>query len=440
MIILYVLIALFIGWIWIDYFLQISIFSAKKLTELLLIFTAGAASSLMVYLIPPLVFEYLSGDFGHDLGYSIVEIGLVEECVKLVPFFIALVVFKARLKGPMDYLLFACVSALGFSSLENVFYFESSGPGAIIGRSILASLGHVCDSALAVYGFVLVRFHPKFKKNYMVIPLFIGLAAISHGFYDFWLIFDGAEAYGWIITILYFFVTVSIFATILNNALNNSILFSFHSVVDGANVLKRLMVNYGIVAGVALVLVLIVHGKGGVVGLVLTVCYVSFTIVVCSIRLSRFKLIPKRWNPIKLELPFSIESRDSQELFNSGFHVRVKGESFNEARINRFYQKQFYVYPLKKTNSTIKSRLIGTIKDKHFLENDTTYYEGQFPGYLNDVVLLRPKTNGKTEVNEKYPIVAIMVPVDRINWTNLVKKKQTFRFVEWAYLVPMTTA
>lgn len=437
MIALYALIALFIAWIWIDYFLQVTIFGAKKWTELVLIFCAGAVSSLLVFFVPPLIFDGLTGNFGEDLGYSVVEIGLVEELVKLVPFLVAFLIVKSRLKNPMDYLLFACLAALGFSSLENIFYFENYGVGAIIGRSILSLLGHMCDSALAIYGIVLVRFHPKFRKNYVVIPLFIALAAISHGFYDFWLMFDGAEAYGWVITILYFLVTVSIFATILNNGLNNSTQFTFHKVVDGAHVLKRLILNYGILLGATFILTLIMKGEHGIEGFIFNFSYVAFIIVVCCIRLSRFKLIPKRWNPIKLELPFSIDFAPTEAQLSRSFHIRVKGESFNEARVNAFYGKQCHIYPIKKTGSTIKSRLVGTVKAKHFLENDTTYYEANIPGYLNDTVLFRPKTSGKTEVNETYPIVALMVPVDRVNWTGQARKKQAFKFVEWVYLVPI---
>ena len=65
----------------------------------------------------------MKGDFYHDLIYSSVVIGFVEELVKIIPFLLLLKFFKF-IDEPYDYILYASSSALGFAFMENMIYFE----------------------------------------------------------------------------------------------------------------------------------------------------------------------------------------------------------------------------------------------------------------------------------------------------------------------------
>ncbi len=185
MIIAYTIIAIFIAWIWVDYYRLIDVFESEKLSYFILTFLLGASSVFIVlginrYFLDQFNFE-LNGEFVNDSFYSVFKVGVVEEFAKLVPFLILLAFFRKQLNEPIDYLAFICISALGFSAAENVMYFQKHGPDIITGRAILSTVGHMFDTALIGYG--IMRYH-FYSKKYGVFRLlaFFFLAALSHGF------------------------------------------------------------------------------------------------------------------------------------------------------------------------------------------------------------------------------------------------------------------
>ncbi len=183
-----------------------------------------------------------------------------------------------------------CVSALGFAATENVLYFNHYGAHIIIGRSALAAVSHMFDSALVAYGVILSVYRFK-NHSFFLIPGFFLLAALAHGFYDFWLIFTGVEASGWIVTFMYFMITLSWFSTILNNALNQSPFFTYKKNIKG-NKLGMILYAYYIAVFVAQFFMiwyeksLFSAGKALIGNLLM-----SIVILIIVFRLSRFKLI-----------------------------------------------------------------------------------------------------------------------------------------------------
>ncbi|WP_010662234.1 PrsW family intramembrane metalloprotease [Marinilabilia salmonicolor] len=442
MIFIYSIIALFIALIWIDYFRNIDIFEKENLIFILQTFLLGGASVFIVLGVNKLFLEdyglQLNGKILNDFVYSTVQIGVLEEFTKLLPFVVMLVFFKAQLNEPIDYLIYICVSALGFSAVENAMYFHNYGPLLITGRAILSTVSHMFDSALVAYGLILYKFHSKYSNSWVLIGFFM-LGSLSHGVYDFGLFFSGDNIGGIFLIILYFLVTVSLFAVILNNALNNSRFFSYKKVINSSRVINSIFSYYGIVF-VAQFLILMNEENFEFAFSNLTGSIIStgFIVIVTTIRLSRFKLIKDRWHKLKLELPFSIVPGDPYGMKSNYVLVKFKGESFNEICINEFYNEYFYLCPLTFRNSGIGCKKLAFVEKKLFFKNDLAFYlvkvfddqkEGDFEYFL-----LRAKTGGMTRARDGSPITAILKAGEYQFSDNPDLTVNDFDFLEWGVM------
>jgi RsiW-degrading membrane proteinase PrsW (M82 family) len=444
MVVVYGVIAVFIAWIWVDYYRLIDVFQKESLKYFILTFLLGACSVFIVlglnnYVLSGLPFE-LNGEVINDFLYCVFKIGLLEEVAKTIPFLVFYFLFKKQLNEPIDFLAFVSVSALGFSAAENVLYFQKYGPTVINGRAMLSTVAHMFATSLVAYGIIRYKFYYGHKGFYRIF-LYLLLAALSHGFYDFWLIFEGAESWGVLVTVLYFFLTISVFAVIVNNAINNSAFFSYKKIIYSDKVALRLLVYYGIVflAQFSL-LVILEDAQFALYNLRDSIFVIGFIVAISCVRMSRFKLIKNRWENLRLEFPFAFAQGDPFGMRSSQFLLRVRGESFNDAYVNLYHEEFCLLSPLSARNTFIgKTRLIY-IERIVFLKNDETFYlakvfhndeKGPF-----DHLLLKQKQSGTTMVNEKYPIVAVLKIEDLADLENLERTAKDFGFYEWAFIQP----
>jgi RsiW-degrading membrane proteinase PrsW (M82 family) len=446
-IIVYSIIAIFIAWIWIDYFRLIDIYEAEKLKYIILTFILGAASVFIVNFIDKVVLKdvqfELEGTFINDFLYCVFKIGCVEEFAKIIPFVIIFFLIRKQINEPIDYIVYISVSALGFSAAENILYFQRHGAAIISGRAILSTVGHMFNTSLFAYGFIRYRFYDQ-KKNFFMVLVFFFLAALSHGFYDFWLLYEDTKSGGWLITVVYFLITISIFATIMNNALNNSSFFTYKKVIASNKVARRMLLYYCIVFLLQFVLVLHEYGLSYMYLIFrATTVITAFVVVVAVVRLSRFKLIQGRWQRIKIELPFSFYTGSliwGNET-NSGFRLRIKGESYDEVYINTYYEEYFLLNPLSKT-TYLKNPQLAFIEKKLFLKNDETFYLTRIfsdeQKEHSELVLIKPKMSKKNMIEGKYPVVAILKFENLSDIENLDRDVKGFKFQEWAFAKPHT--
>lgn len=446
MLIFFSVIALFIAWIWVDYFRLIDIYEPESLKYFIITFILGGASVFVVfgfqlYIFP--LFEFnITGNAWNDFWYIVIKIGAVEELAKMLPFVLVYVVFRNQINEPIDYLAYICVSALGFSAVENVMYFSRHGGGIINVRAILASVGHMADTAFIAYGIILYKYHPK-KYGIWIVGLFFFFAALSHGIYDFWLIFEGSRGWGLFVTIAYFLVLISLFANILNNALNNSEFFTYKHIVDSHKVAKRLLIYYAIVFALqALCVFIITDFSAALFNFTWSVLTTGFIVTITCIRLSRFKLIKGKWEPLKFELPFRINWSNETRLSRSESMVIIKGYAFNEVYVNAYFKEFFIIKPLGEKSGVLKRQRLAYMERKIFMENQKTFYLVRL--YSNDAdgsfkhALIKPKTYGTIYKSEIYPIVGLRLieDLEMLKTKPLLSKE--FKFIEWAYLKPNT--
>ncbi len=441
MIIIYILIACFIAWIWIDYFRLIGVYGKKNLKDIIITFLLGAASTQIVialhrYGIMNLIPLELNGDMVNDFLYCIVKIGLVEEFSKMVPFIIMYLFFRSAFKQPIDYIAIAAISALGFAAAENIMYFTNHNGEVISARAILTSVGHMFYSALIGYGIVLVKYRnikPAYKI--FIVPAFALLAIFSHAFYDFWIITGQGAPSSWI-SILFFLLTVSWYATILNNALNNSSEFSYKKTVNSDMVMTRILTYYAIVFVLQFVVNAYVKNvSDATIYLFKTVRGSLIIISAVAARLSRFTLIQDRWEPIKLELPFKYASGGA-----GLFGIAIKGSSFKEENLNKYYEEYFTINPVARNVSSSPPR-IAYIEKKMFLKNDESlnitrvYKDETRQSY--DLFLLKPKTKDKVFFKDKYPIASLLRYKDLDGMDLSTLTVSDFGFIEWVYIKPL---
>lgn len=426
----YVFVALFIAWIWVDYYRLIDIYQPNKLHYFALAFMLGGVSVALVlgaqmYYLNALSWT-MNGSLFNDLFYCIFRIGLLEELAKLFPFLFFLVLFKSEVKEPIDYIAYAATVALGFSAIENVMYFSDYGSQIITGRAILCSIGHMFFTALSVYGIILA----KHSNRPWLIPVFILFAATIHGLYDFLLMFEPIQGLGWIGALFLFLYGVTTFATIMNNCLNNSDYFNYKHVINSSKVSKRLLIYYGIVLLIELMLNTFNYGIMTALTTLNGMLFTTVLIIVIScIRLSRFQLVQGKWFPLHVELPVYIRPGG----------ISFRGYDYNESHIHNFYEQYFRLATRKGAKSSVAAGKIAYLVEKGVTKKTESYYKirvynaGQSGPYED--MLIKPKRKGKNLHQDQYPVVALMALKSVRMPTGKVKKK--YRFVEWVVMMPV---
>jgi RsiW-degrading membrane proteinase PrsW (M82 family) len=213
--------------VWLYYMVRIDIFERESLVSVFLTLFTGMFTTLFCfYLYDFLKYSYgivLDGSVFHKFLYSVFVIGLIEEFVKILPLLLILLFVPKIINEAYDYILYASVSALGFAFMENLIYFYGDLSNIVHVRAMLSVPGHMMDSSIVAYGFVLSRYRYKNFPALLAFPAFLFLGCLSHGLYDFWLFVN-------LKSIFYFnfLVTASIWIIIINNSMNNSPMFSYN--------------------------------------------------------------------------------------------------------------------------------------------------------------------------------------------------------------------
>jgi RsiW-degrading membrane proteinase PrsW (M82 family) len=433
-------IALFIAWIWVDYFRLIDVFDRNSLLRVIIVFFIGAATVIPVvitgdYMLTPLGLG-LNGDFGNDLFFCFAGIGLPEEIMKIVPMGIAFLLFRNHVREPLDVISVSVVGALGFSAAENFRYFTTYGAEIISARAILSTVGHAIFTAIFAYGFVLAIYRNR-KYPLLSVLGYLLLAAFIHGLFDFFLMHKGFEGYGWILTLLLFMAGISLFATILNNALNISPFFSYKKSIDSATVTARMFLYYFLLFLTQCAIVTMKKDFSTTVKMVINNSYsITPVIAITALRLSRFKLIAGKWNELKFELPFSIvfgEHNGSTTFI--GFHIVIKGEPFSDYHLNKMIGEYISVCPVSPKPGYLGKCRFALIRDKIFLNGEQAFFVADIftdgKSGKHETVLLQAKSHGKTMFDDD-PIVAIRE--GNLNEVNPSDNTLKTAFLEWAVL------
>jgi RsiW-degrading membrane proteinase PrsW (M82 family) len=85
---------------------------------------------------------------------------------------------------PLDYIIYGCISALGFAFMENLLPGYEWRLGAISSRGLGAVVLHMTFTSLIMYGLFYSRYRAQ-KKPLQYFLLAFGAACVLHGILDF---------------------------------------------------------------------------------------------------------------------------------------------------------------------------------------------------------------------------------------------------------------
>lgn len=294
--------ALLIAFIWLIYLRFIDVFEKEKWYNIAILFLISSIftyCSYFLYDLYNITFNFdLNGDWFNDLLYCIFGIGFIEETIKIIPFILFLI-FSRAVNEPIDYVIYACVAAIGFSFTENILYFQNDSYNIMHGRALASVVGHMCDSSIVAYGFIISRYKSK-SPMFLTVLFCLLLASIVHGLYDFWLINDVVKDFN-IFAIVVLISSVFIWNSIKNNSLNNSPFYDKSKRLESERISKYLFISLSLVFIFEYIIISINYGPSTGNRLLLkSILSGTFLMIFMTGRLAQFELKAGVWDNIKI--------------------------------------------------------------------------------------------------------------------------------------------
>ncbi|CAN5892914.1 hypothetical protein BH11BAC7_BH11BAC7_21920 [soil metagenome] len=412
--------------IWIMYLLRVNIHRRRNT------FSVWATVLLSAVLVFPvwLLYDFykyalhfkLNGEVMNDALYCVFGIGVIEELIKIIPFLLILR-FTKVIKEPIDYMMYASLSALGFAFVENLMYFRDGSINIIHTRALTASISHMIDSSIIAYGLVLAKFRHK-KNTALFFFGFFLIAAFAHGFYDFWLLNETASGY-WIMTFLCLLVSIQVYASFINNALNNPAQINQNVQLNTARLGSDLAAALVFVFVFEYVCLAFIYGPTiGNRELISSVITGGYMILFLSVRLSNIDVFPGDWARINFLvglMPASIIYGGKKPNYNAALGTKIRMRAY------RRQGKLDDVLPLE--GEIIRREKISGFTGWFFVKLKT-----QMP-YLklnNEYVLIRSK-NPIELIGESEDVIIYFNTIPDIALLEKpVKKVEDFKFMDWA--------
>lgn len=379
--------SLIVVFVWLCYLYYINVFKKTKWLLVTILFLAGALFSFSTPLLSNIVnytFNfYLNGHAANDFIYCVIGIGLIEEFLKILPLLLVLK-FVLKTSDPIEILVYASASALGFAFIENIIYFSHSLQN-IGARAFSSTVLHMFLSSTCIYLFIYFHFRKGKSAGLYILPGLL-IASVLHGFYDFWLINDSVNIFSFLSMV---FVIISIFVWIMmiNNCLNIS--SAFHYEKQFSINQSTILLLTGLTAVILLEFVLTAIDSGAHFAnesLKYSMLGGGYLLVVLSTNLSKIDLAKDHWEKIDL-FPFrkilNIENLKGMTLVFTPSSTRLlsqesyplKGRISSKIQLNG--EKDWFVVDLKwpgnLNGTSVHCAVVKIVHpDKKFGDHDIT--------------------------------------------------------------------
>ncbi len=194
---LLLVVALAPGLFWLWYFYHRDRYEPEPLPLIARMFFLGMAAALLAYAV-----ETLTGVFIAGMLFTAVAVPVIEESLK----FLMVLVFVYRNREfdePLDGIIYATATALGFATLENLVYLlQQPGLSSLVVtglvRAVLSVPGHALFGVFWGYALGIAKFRPAGNRSTVILAgLLLGIAV--HGVFNFLL---GQSYTGLVILIL----------------------------------------------------------------------------------------------------------------------------------------------------------------------------------------------------------------------------------------------
>lgn len=417
--------ALLILLTWIFFLRRVNVYQKGHWKPIVFTVTLSALFTLPVWLLYD-TYTYLlgfdlSGNVANDFFYCVFGIGFIEELVKFIPFLIVLRFTKA-IKEPVDYIMYASLSALGFAFVENFRYFDNGSINIIHSRALTASIAHMIFSSVAAYGLILAKF--RYKKNtFLYGLLFFFIAAFGHGFYDFWLLNKYVSGFH-IFTFFCLLAGILVYASITNNALNHSLTSADNIKLNTSKLASDLAASLIAVFLFEYISMVFIYGptigNREFIGSTLSGGYL---ILFASIRLSNIDILPGEWSPVEFFsglLPAQIIYGDKKPNYNSLVGKRISIRLFRKKTIlESFLPIEGEIVKREKIASNPGWFLVKLDKPMPIAKSSREY------------ILIRPKDRFALIRKGDDTMVSFMFIPDIALLEGNNKKLKDFKFVDW---------
>ena len=348
--------------VWLMYIKWIDVYEPERNVFLAITFILSCITLLLVFPITDLVQSLgfnLNGEPLNDFLYSTITIGSVEETVKLIPLLLMIVATK-QLNEPIDFIVYASVSALGFAFIENILYIEKTGLSALSARLLYSSVAHMFFSSIIGYALAINVIK---KRNRFFLHLFVGLvlASLAHGFYDFWLI--NKEFYLPIITTIFYVGSLHIWVTLKNNLINNTNFYRPDIKLNSRNIKYKLITSIVFTIYAGYIAFAMLNGASAAnTFLAYSAVSFLFLVVYISLSFSSFTIIKGYLAPIRFPVKFFLPKVDAYPNYSgteinltllrrSKPKVEYKGRLVKRLVINKDYN--WYLFEENDTNFQI---------------------------------------------------------------------------------------
>ncbi len=424
--------------VWLDYFRRIDVFQPEKMVHLLAALSIGCATpflSLFVYDLFHQIGFYENGEAFNDLIYAIFGIGLNEELCKIGGAIIAFQLLKKHINESIDYLIYAGMVALGFALVENFFYIKRFGIDIITTRSFYSVLEHIINTSIITYGYFRFKIFKK-GNHYFNTLTGVLLAMSSHGLFDYFIQNPHFAFASQFLVIAVYLVGINFWVTMLNNTINFSNKFSYNNIQYANKLSLRLAIWYFFTMLIGLIYKTYESGiHSAFASSLFHIFSDGFLFMIVILRASRFKIYKNFYQKVTIQLPFYITRGDNEDFNLLGFlPLKFRGENQYEYFLTKTIGKHVEVLPMNKKNSLLRQPVNAIVNDKRYLNNGVIIYELLLPpGESCSKIYLKPKTWGKTTVDEIYPVNDLLVPKENVSSTN---KLDDFNFQEWVYVKP----
>jgi RsiW-degrading membrane proteinase PrsW (M82 family) len=346
--------------VWIKYIKWIDVYEPERNIYLAMTFFLSCMTLLLVFPMTDLIQNSgfnLNGEPLNDFLYSTFAIGTVEEVVKLIPLLLMIAVSR-QLNEPIDFIVYASISAIGFAFVENILYIERTALSALSARLLYSSVAHMFFSSIIGYALA-INLIKKKKQFFLHLILGLMLASLAHGFYDFWLI--NKAFYLPLITTIFYVGSLHIWVTLKNNLINNTNFYRPDIKLDQKNIKYKLITSivFTIYAGY-LAFATLNGSDAANAFLAQSAISFLFLVVYISISFSSFTLVRGYIAPIRFPIKFFLPKADAYPNYTGKYinlailrkgkpRLEYEGRLIRRMVIDKDYN--WYLFEEDKTNS-----------------------------------------------------------------------------------------
>jgi RsiW-degrading membrane proteinase PrsW (M82 family) len=447
-IILKLLAALLLAFIWAVYLRKVSIFSHIRWIQVLFPLLVGGLTTTVVLLndLPDISIYFSQHNTNlQKFIFYVYNVALMEECCKFLGFFMVIITLliiskilkKRSLIEEPNIIIYAALVALGFATVENFIYFYKHGVSLVYMRGMMSTVSHIIGTSI-IAGFLVVGYRKSTLKAILYTFIGIIIATLIHGLYNFFISLGNDFFY--VLTLVIFIIEIEVWSRILNNFLNFSIrIYPFKS-FDRNTLQKFLFLAFFTAGGIQLAGLLYEEGwKNGIIEHLNLLSQEIIITVVLVVRITRFTIVPRYWQTIWPVLPISIRRGKFQRSIiptSPRFFLKIKGDEFNEYPFTSRLGQELKLGSLPKKDidfdlelkvKMLEKKFIGPKRELYYLCEILDFHTIH-PQYNSRYVLLRPKNFGK-KFYKKTPVVGLIALKGFVNLNQITPKD--CKFINW---------